>query len=247
MNGIAGVLLFVCAALAQAGNTVLPPAPPSREDVSRLAARLGFTSKGVPRWLAALGVGPEPNAVERLLLVSLSGEIVASRDGGHSRVNLTRDIDDRLLASPADLVIVHNHPANASLSTSDLLQLSKPGVAAIVAVAHDASLYLAVRGPCYDRQEFEARQYGPVRMEIANRLRLAWMTGQIRQEAVDGHFSHVAALALAKAGVIEYRAVLSPRERESFESASVLFSQIVTAAAGAVGATQGRVACRRQP
>ena len=55
------------------------------------------------------------------------------------------------------VVLVHNHPANAGLSAADTQQLAKPGVAAIVAVGHDGSVFIASAGPRLNRDFFEMR------------------------------------------------------------------------------------------
>ena len=48
-------------------------------------------------------------------------------------------------------VLVHNHPSSVGLSAADIGQLSKPGVAAIVAIGHDGSVFVASAGRAMNR------------------------------------------------------------------------------------------------
>jgi hypothetical protein len=231
MTGISG-LAWALAAFVQAAPAA-PPAIASGQDyLANVAARLDLTAKGARKWLAALGVTRKAPAVEVLLIVSRSGQIVGSQTGADGNgVTFSDETERTLLAAGADLVLVHNHPHNTALGINDLTQLSKPGVVAIAAIGHDGSLYIAVRGPRYDMDRFVETQYGPARREILARMRHAITWRDIRPEAATGHLPHVTALALAKAKVIEYRAVLSRERHESFNAVSVPFAPI--AAAGA--------------
>jgi hypothetical protein len=206
----------------------------SKPDLRQIASRLDLTASGARRWLDALGVRADRPPLERLLAVSGTGEIVVARDGGESSVSLGLDLDTRLLHTGEVLVLVHNHPGNAGLSAGDLVQLAKAGVAAVVAVAHDGSIYMAARGARYHPDRFEDGQYDVVRLEIRKRLRVECGSGAIRVADGDAQFSHLTAMALAEAGVIEYRAVLSSKSRASFEAARVPFGHVVVAAASKV-------------
>lgn len=199
--------------------------------VGSLANRLELTESGAGRWLEALGVHPGRPAAETLLVVSGDGSVVATRAGVESSVSLGLDVDLRLLTPGSGLVLIHNHPHSASLSGNDVLQLSKPGVMAVVAIGHDRSIYMASRGPRYDAGRFEDLQYLPTRAQVTKRLRIECGAGAIRQSSADAHFSHLVMLALAKASVIEYLAVLSSAAHESFEPARPAFNRIAAGAA----------------
>jgi hypothetical protein len=214
--------VFAWIALVALGGT------PSLQD---LTGRLDLTVSGSPRWLTALGVVPGGPPRERLLAVSLQGEMIAVVDGGESSVSLGRELDLRLLDPRSAIVLVHNHPHGASLSQNDLSQLEKPGVAAVVAIAHDGSVYAAARGALYAADRFDDLQYAIVREEVTKRARVACGSRELTVAAVDVHFSHVAALALAKAHVIEYQASLSAVVRASYESARIPFGRIAEGAA----------------
>jgi hypothetical protein len=204
-------------------------------DLQAVAARLKLTASGARRWLDALGVTPGQVAPERLLAVSVTGEVLLTQHGGESSVALGLELDLRLLDGANAIVLVHNHPGSASLSANDLAQLAKPGVAAVVAVGHDGSIYLALRGPRYDVAGFEPRQYEVARREIRRRLLIERSAGAVSLVGADAHFSHLAALALATAGIIEYRAVLATDSRASFELSRVAFGHVAAGAAGALG------------
>ena len=236
MKGMTGLTWGMVVATLVAGSGTAK-AQPSKPDLPQIAGRLDLTASGAARWLEVLGVTPDKQSSERLLAISAAGETVATRDGGESSVSLGAELDARLLRAGDAVILVHNHPGNAGLSANDLAQLAKPGVAAVVAVAHDGSIYMAVRGARYDPVHFEQQQYDVARVEIKKRLRVECGTGTLSAAASDAHFSHLAALALSKAGVIEYRAVLSSRPGASFEAARVAFGQVALGAASTLRAS----------
>ena len=175
-----------------------------RPDLKAIASRLQLTSAGTVRWLSALGVVRGQPAPERLLAVSAAGEILMTRQGGESSVAFGVALDLRLLDPRAAIVLVHNHPSSAGLSANDLSQLAKPGVSAVVAIGHDGSIYIAVRGPRYRVDDFEAEQYEVARRDVTRRLLIERSAGAVSHVVADAQFSHLAGLALGKAGVIEY-------------------------------------------
>src|SRR5262249_40982461 len=151
------------AALLALGSATTAPAQDHKPRLADVAAHLELTPAGVRGWLDKLQDGSGPKAPERLLLLSETGEVLATRPGGPSSVLLDRDVDALMLDAHNAIVLVHNHPHSTSLSLNDLDQLTKPGVAAIAAVGHDGSLYLAARGPRFDRDRFTGHQYAFVR------------------------------------------------------------------------------------
>ena len=221
----------VTAGILWVGGVTAAAAQPNLREV---AERLDLTAAGSGRWLEALGVAGSPRkAHERLLALSSAGTVVATRDGVESSVSLGLELDLLLLTRGSAIVLVHNHPANAGLSANDLSQLEKPGVAAVVAIGHDGSIYMAARGRRYDDTLFEELQYAAVRAEIRKRLRIECGSGALSVAVADAHFSHLAALSLAKAGVIEYEAVLAGATRTTFEAARVTLTRIALGAASA--------------
>jgi hypothetical protein len=220
----AGILSIVSMADAQ------PPAPGLRD----IANRLGLTAAGSGRWLDALGVTGNTKAAERLIALTSTGRVIATRDGGESSVSFGLELDLQLLTPGSAIVLVHNHPGNAGLSANDLGHLAKPGVAAVVAVGRDGSIYMAARGRRYDPIAFERRQYEPLRVELKKRLRDECGARALTTETADAHFSHVAALALAKAGTIEYQAVLVGDTRASFDAGRITLSRVASGAAARV-------------
>ena len=225
--GLLGVLVAGCPVPAVAQGT--------GASLQAVAGRLDLTAAGAGQWRNALGVSPGRAAPERLLAVSPAGQVLRTQDGTESSVALGLELDLLLLDDRQTIVLVHNHPGNASLSANDLAQLAKPGVAAVVAIGHDSSLYMAARGPRYDVDGFEPRQYEVARGEIKKRLLTERGAGAVTLAGGDAHFSHLAALALAKAGIIEYRARLATGSRASFELSRVAFGHVAAGAAGALG------------
>jgi hypothetical protein len=217
----AGILSIGSAVSAQA------PAP----GLHTLAERLDLTAAGSGRWLDALGVTGATKSAERLIALTSTGQVVATRDGGESLVSLGLELDLALLTPGSGIVLVHNHPGNAGLSANDLSQLAKPGVAAVVAVGRDGSIYMAARGHRYDADAFERRQYDPLRVELRKRLREEVGARALTTEAAGAHFSHVAAMALGKAGAIVYESILTGGTQESFEAARLALGRVAGGAA----------------
>jgi hypothetical protein len=205
-----------------------------RRDLKRLAKDLHLTPAGVPDWLKTLGVDPLGPAVERLLAVTVAGEIVSTRDGIAQHVMFGTELDLKLLNPVSDLVLIHNHPHSLGFSADDLVQLQKPGVTAVVAVGHDGSVYIAARGPRYDRDMFEPVQYAGARKAVTLGVTEALAAHTLTNERVDAHFAHVISLALARAGVIDYYTDLAAERRSQFETARAAFGQLVAFAASRV-------------
>jgi hypothetical protein len=211
----------VTQAVGQARDQVTDPAA--------LAARLDLTGPGVQRWLEALGVVPGSVPAERLLVVNLEGVSLAKRDGGPASVHVDPQVDDLLLRRGTSAVLVHNHPANVGLSGPDLHHLPKPGVAAVVAIGHDGSVFLAAAGPRMDPRGFD-RQYLVAVEEVRKRLRAEWPSGSVSTADSDAHFSHLVTLALARAEIVQYWFTLRSG-RESYQKARLAFGRVVAGAA----------------
>src|SRR5262249_2609899 len=155
-----------------------------------------------------LGVHSPGPVSERLLIVDSAGQPIVERDGRTSSVVLDVDLD-RLLTTPGrSAVLVHNHPSNVGLSAADIGQLSKPGVAAIVAIGHDRSVFIASAGPATDGYFLEARQYTRALNEVTRRLRAEWPSQSVSVSVSDAQLNHLVARALAQVGIIQYWADL---------------------------------------
>lgn len=212
----------VSQAVGQARDQVTDPAA--------LAAGLDLTGPGVQRWLEELGVVPGSVPAERLLVVNLAGVSLARRDGGPASVHVDSQVDDLLLRRGTSAVLVHNHPANVGLSGPDLRHLTKPGVAAVVAIGHDGSVFLAAAGPRMDPRGFDDRQYLVAVEEVRKRLRAEWPSGSVSTADSDAHFSHLVTLALARAEIVRYWFTLRSG-RESYQKARLAFGRVVAGAA----------------
>ncbi len=199
-------------------------------DLRRLVAGLDVTERGVTRWLERLGATVPGLPEERLLLVRPTGEDVLERRGGPSSVRVDSEIDDLILRPGMRHVLVHNHPTSVGLSGPDLGQLAKPGVAAVMAVGHDGSVFVASAGRRMQPDFLESKQYVSAKAEIGRRLRAEWPSGSVSVAVSDAHLSHLVSLALAKAGIIDYWFTLRGTGRESFDGARVVFNRVVVGA-----------------
>ena len=232
MNARRRLAAGMTAGILSIGSAVGAQAPAS--GLRDIAERLELTAAGSGRWLEALGVTGSTKAAERLIALTSAGRVIATRDGGESLVSLGLELDLALLPPGSAIVLVHNHPGNAGLSANDLSQLAKPGVAAVVAVGRDGSIYMAARGHRYDPDAFERRQYDPLRAELRKRLREECAARALTAEAAGAHFSHVAAMALGKAGAIVYESVLTGETQATFEAGRLALSRVAGGAAARV-------------
>ena len=200
-------------------------------DVASVASNLDLAGNGVRRWLKELGVDRKGSTTERLLAVNFKGEVLMVRNGGNSSVRVDSEMDDLLLTPGAAIVMVHNHPANVGLSLADLRHLAKPGVAAIVAIGHDGSVFIASAGPRFDRSWFADEQYAIALAEIQMRLQVERPSGRLSIADSDRHTSHLISLALARAGIVQYWFKFRGSSQHSYESARYVFTRIVAGAA----------------
>lgn len=203
----------------------------ARTAVSALATTLDLSEAGAKRWLKRLGVTPKGAQVERLLVMSATGEVLIERHGDQSSVTVDAEIDNLLYRSDKALVLIHNHPASVGLSFADMLHLTKPGLAAIVAVGHDGSVFAAAAGPRIDRLWFADEQYAIAKAEVVRRLRADWPVGSVSIRPGDAHTSHLIALTLAKARIIDYWFSIRGRSERSYVPARFIFNWITARAA----------------
>lgn len=199
-------------------------------DLPALASTLDLSETGVRRWLAQLGVAAESQPLERLLAVSPTGDLLLTRRGGSSFVRLDGELETLFARPETSLVLVHNHPRNVGLSYDDLRVLAKPGVAAIVAIGHDGSVFLASAGIGMTAGEFRklhARTAG----EVLKKLRSEWLSRRVPVEVRDAHFRHLVTAALARAGVVHYWVALRGPARQTFDRARLFFNWVIVGAA----------------
>ena len=131
----------------------------------------------------------------------------------------------------ADVVLVHNHPANTSLSQQDLGQLDKPGVAAIVAIGHDGSVYAAAKpqdSVALAPMRARVLRAGARRSQQGAAYRGARMATNASTAA--SYATHLTMLALAKAGYVDYFAAMAPERRATFNADVVAFGRVVASA-----------------
>jgi hypothetical protein len=222
---------LVLAALALPWLAAAAPARHlQRIDLDRLSAALDLTERGVRRWLLRLGAESPGEPLERLLAVALDGTVLAERGGERSLVRVGGEIQDLLLRRPPlDVVLVHNHPASAGLSGPDLRQLATAAVAAVVAIGHDRSVFMAAAGPEFDSGAFEERQYEAAVREVTARLRTEW-PGTRPPPVAEAYFSHLVTLSLARAGILEYWFVVRGSGSASYAAARPAFGRVVAGA-----------------
>jgi len=199
--------------------------------LNELVTRLNVSGQGAGGWLAQLGVDSTTPAAERLLVLTVAGGPLAERNGNGSWVVIDGDLD-RLLRTPGmSAILLHNHPSNVGLSAADIGQVSKPGVTAIVAIAHDGSVFVAAAGRAMDPDRLEARQYVRALNEVTRRLRAEWPSGSVSVSASDAHLNHLVARALAQAGIIQYWSDLRGAPRASYDTAAAVFNRVVAGTA----------------
>jgi len=167
---------------------------------------------------------------EQLAVVRPDGVVIAVLNGDAANVVITPEVDAELKRPGSDLLLTHNHPGSLGLSALDLGQLAKRGVRAIEAVGSDGSRYEASAGSRYNQYRFEERQY---------RMALDVVTASLRQASgaavnpalFDDHLAHLVAIALSKAAIIRYNAVLSPARARFCERWRAVLGQATEMAA----------------
>ena len=175
---------------------------------------------GAREWLARLGVAAGSASHERLLAVSGEGKILRALDGSDATVVVTPEFDGDLVREGAGVVLVHNHPANTSLSQQDLGQLDKPGVAAIVAIGHDGSVYAAARPQAPPALADAGPSATPVcATKSARRCGSRCPRMATNASTAASYATHLTMLALAKAGYVDYFAAMAPERRATFDVA----------------------------
>ena len=174
------------------------------------------------------------HARESLLSIAPNGTLLDEADGNGNEVALPPSFDAPLQRPDAAIVLVHNHPRGNGLSGADLGQLAKPGVAGIIAVGHDSSLYAAAAGPAYHPNVFETDTYPLAMRETLRRLRTETAGTHVEAGAVEAQVEHVVAQSLNKARVIRYRAELGASRSDSYRRLQVVFGHVSAGVAVAV-------------
>lgn len=159
-------------------------------------------------------------------MLSADGRVIRVIDGGESHVNIAADLDRLFASSGANLTLVHNHPAGNGLSANDLSQLEKAGIATVVAVGHDGSIYAASRGdrfPAAFVAGFDGAVCGQARAGAERVLREE--RSSVLRSAFDAQVRYLVGLALGKAGILNYRFVLGADRAQQFDTARIFFAK----------------------
>lgn len=155
-------------------------------------------------WTRAIGTnGRLPNH-ERMLVVSATGQVLSVIDGDRDRVVLPSDLADVLARVALNVTLVHNHRDSVSLSGSDLVQLGKVGVARVVALGHDGTMYAASGAAEFALESAVENRYGPVLARVLERVSRESQFSGASLAGLYPHIPHVVALIFERAGVIRY-------------------------------------------
>lgn len=224
-----GAMLVVVLGIDGAGGRA-QAGQPAADDLPTLLTAIHATGTGVQEWLDRLapGLRVSGSAAERLLAVTVNGQLLASVDGASSHVALGPALDEQCQQPGAGIVLVHNHPSSTGLSADDLSQLAKPGVAAIVAIGHDGSIYSAAAARRYPAGQFVEKVYTPARADADKEMRV--QRTSLADARLADWMPHVMALALAKAGVIEYQATLAADRLAAFQRDRTALGRVIAAA-----------------
>lgn len=171
--------------------------------------------------------------IERMILLDAHNATIATIDGEPTRVVIDSNVDVLLRTPNAQITITHNHPHSVGLSVEDLLQLTKPGVLRVIAIAADGSRYEAARGGRYDSDHFETRQFKTAYDQVVRQLALARAHDPLLP-SFDGAIAHLTSIALAKADVIRYSSSLSGGRAAEWAAYRPLLGWIAEATAARV-------------
>lgn len=221
-------------AAALAASTVGVYGAEPAHGLNALLSDLHLTGSGVHEWLDRLGAATGP-AHERLLAVNPAGEIVETIDGTATAVTVTDDLEGMLFRDGSGLVLVHNHPSGRSLSLADIRYLGKPGVQAIVAIGHDGSVYAARRGPRMTSSgACAAGGLDAVYWHVFHLLRIEEPSMIPTDTPIETYLPHLTALALARAGCLEYYASMAPERLLGYKGNFCAFTRVAASAAARV-------------
>ena len=179
-----------------------------------------------------LAFGKANNRERMILIDDVTGRELGRADGTQSSVAFTGEMN-RILQDPHNSVrIVHNHPSSGSLSLPDLIAVYvHKGSSAIEAIGHDGSLYIggAASGGIADGVTYPA---------AIKAVQIAFMpevvAGNMSAHQAGDMFWHATNTALAQAGIISYRAILSVRRQETLDGLGEAFDAAVKAAVAAI-------------
>ena len=167
---------------------------------------------------------------EQLVAVDRDGRVIGFADGTRSSVDKDEALK-RPLQTDEGVILIHNHPHERGLSVADLGQLANGGVAGVIAIGHDGSLYAA---------SVEVQRHTSmmdfVRSAVTEVHRLGAGAGAIDKEVFLSQFEHLVSLVLGDAGVIRYRSALAGGRRESFNRFREEFSRVTDEARQRVAA-----------
>jgi hypothetical protein len=211
-------------------SSVLPGHAAGQRTLDALLSDLRLTEAGSRDWLGKLGVDAQNTGHERLLAVAPDGRILRVLDGSETTVIVTPEFDGDLMREDAAIVLVHNHPASTSLSQQDLAQLEKPGVATIVAIGHDGSVYAARRKDPAPARHCAADCYAALRDAVSTALRIERPRMKVTEIPAESFATHLAVLAIARAGYLDYAQVMAPARRAAFAANVAAFGRVVATA-----------------
>ncbi|HEY7473390.1 MAG TPA: hypothetical protein VH679_00140 [Vicinamibacterales bacterium] len=178
-------------------------------------------------WATALANGGPAPRHERLLVVMPDGRLLDVIDGERDHVLLPVELSRELSQRKLDVALVHNHPAGVSLSGTDLMHLAKIGVAAVIAIGSEGSVYEASAGARFD--VFDDGLYLGLIRRLQDRLaREAWRSNE-DPGALYQHVPHLAAVVLHRARVIDYRVVPSLTAHLAFVRYREVLERVATA------------------
>ena len=166
--------------------------------------------------LAALLSGAPEHAVsalstECLVAIDARGALVFAEPGNAEHVELPSELEVSLRDPDASITLRHNHPHSQGLSERDVLTLGMSGVSVIEAIGRDGSVYRAARGPHFDIRRV-ARVYREMNALAALYFTLDRLPPQDRA-GLRAEADHLACVALADAGVVNYTGRLSEGQR----------------------------------
>jgi hypothetical protein len=209
--------------------------------VTPIAWRDQAPARASEDWAAVLTDHGRLPKRERLVVLDASGRELARVDGSERAVPVPADLAERLCSEALNATLVHNHPELAGFSAADLDVLGHVGVRRVVAVSADGTTFEAAAGPHFAeswavamRRDLPARLAARVQAE-------SWRRG-LPADALAPHEAHVAALVLARLGVIDYRVSPSLTARLAFDRYREVFARVVTteSASAAAPATASR-------
>jgi hypothetical protein len=227
----------LCVAAFLTGLSLPATAPHLRaQDAPAAERRLAFPEGRVSGqsgsyWAGALANGGAVPAHERLLAVLPDGLVLGVVDGEWNRVTLPLELVRSLSEQTLQATLVHNHPTRVSLGEWDVRHLAKAGVARVIAIGSDGTVYEAAAARRYRRALITGNVYPVLEARVGRRLTAEAWRRREDPGTLALYVPHLVAAVLDRAQVLQYVVTPSDAGQPGFDRYRPVFERVIGAEA----------------